>query len=113
MVGCELSIERIMGFLSNLFGGGPKVDFKQLVAEGALIVDVRTPAEYNGGHVKGSINIPLQNLEKQLSKLKKDQVIITCCASGNRSGAAKNILKSKGYPNVHNGGGWSSLRSKI
>ena len=102
-----------MGFLSNLFGGGPKVDFKQLVAEGAVIVDVRTPAEYNGGHVKGSINIPLQNMEKQLNKLKKDQVIITCCASGNRSGAAKSILKSKGYSNVHNGGGWASLRSKI
>ncbi len=46
-----------MGFLDKLFGG-PKVDLKELVKQGAVIVDVRTPAEYQGGHIKGSINIP-------------------------------------------------------
>ena len=101
-----------MGILSSLFGGS-KVDLKELVKNGAMIVDVRTSGEYAGGHIKGSINIPLQNLDKGLSKLNKDKTIITCCASGNRSGAAKSILKSKGYSNVHNGGGWASLRSKI
>ena len=101
-----------MGFLSNLFGG-PKVDLKQLVKEGAIILDVRTPAEFNGGHVKGAVNIPLQQIEKAVSKFKKEQVIITCCASGMRSGSAKSFLKSKGFSNVHNGGGWTSLRSKL
>lgn len=101
-----------MGFLSNLFGGGPKVDLKELLAQGAIIVDVRSSAEFQGGHVKGSINIPLQTLDKSLSKLKKDQTIITCCASGMRSGSAKSILKSKGY-DVHNGGGWTSLQGKL
>jgi rhodanese-related sulfurtransferase len=48
-----------------------------------------------------------------MSKLKKEQTIITCCASGMRSASAKGILKSKGFTNVHNGGGWSSLNSKL
>jgi phage shock protein E len=101
-----------MGLLSSIFGG-TKVDFKEMVKDGAVILDVRTPAEYNGGHIKGSINIPLQSLDKNLGKLKKDKAIITCCASGMRSASAKSILISKGYEDVHNGGGWASLQSKI
>lgn len=100
-----------MGILSSLFGGS-KVDLKELVMKGAVIVDVRTPGEYAGGHIKGSINIPLQNLDKNLGKLSKDKTIITCCASGMRSGSAKSMLKDKGYE-VHNGGGWASLQSKL
>ena len=100
-----------MGFLSSLFG--PKVDIKQLVKEGAVIVDVRTPGEFQGGHIKGSINIPLQALSSGMSKLKKDKAVITCCASGMRSASAKHLLKAYGYTNVHNGGGWYGLRNKI
>lgn len=99
-----------MGLLSALFG--PKVDLKQWVKEGAIILDVRTPGEFNGGHVKGSKNIPLQTLQQQLSKLPKDKKIITCCASGNRSGMAKRILQSSGFE-VVNGGSWMSVNNKI
>ena len=60
----------MLGFLKNLFGG-TSVDFKELVKNGAQIIDVRTPAEYNGGHIKGSKNIPLQSLNKILGKLIK------------------------------------------
>ena len=76
------------------------------------VVDVRTRAEFMGGNVAGSINIPLQSLDSNLGKLKKDKTIITCCASGMRSASAKGILKSKGF-DAHNGGGWHSLQSKI
>jgi rhodanese-related sulfurtransferase len=100
-----------MGILSSIFGG-PKADLKELVKKGAVIVDVRTPGEYAGGHIKGSINIPLQNLDKNLGKLNKDKTIITCCASGMRSSSAKSLLKAKGY-DVHNGGGWTSLQAKL
>ncbi|WP_291726105.1 rhodanese-like domain-containing protein [Bernardetia sp.] len=100
--------------LKNLFNSKPPTDYKKLLQEGAIIVDVRTKGEYAGGHIKNSKNIPLDTLEKQLSQLKdKTQPIITCCASGMRSGSAKRLLESKGYTNVYNGGGWASLNNKI
>lgn len=103
----------MLQFLKKLFGGGPAVDFKTLVQEGALIIDVRTPGEYSSGHIKGSKNIPLQSLQSQVGKIKKDKPVITCCASGMRSASAKSILKSNGFAEVYNGGGWASLQSKI
>lgn len=99
--------------LKNIFGIGPSVDFKSLVKEGAQIVDVRTRGEYNGGHIPGSINIPLQEFSAGMKKLKKNQPVITCCASGMRSASAAGILKSAGFEPVHNGGGWYSLMQKI
>jgi len=96
--------------IKNLLGFGPKVDLNELMASGAVIVDVRTPAEYKDGHLKGAINLPLQTLGNNLNKLKKDQVIITCCRSGSRSGMAKRMLKANGFEQVHNGGPWTNLR---
>lgn len=100
-----------MSLLKKLFGG-TSVDFKALVQQGALIIDVRTPAEFNGGHIKGAVNMPLQSLQANISKVPKNKTIITCCASGMRSGSAKSLLKAAGYT-VHNGGGWMSLKSKL
>jgi rhodanese-related sulfurtransferase len=100
-----------MSLLGKLFGI-KQVDFKQLVKDGALIIDVRTTGEFKTGHIKNSINIPLSEIQRSLNKIPKNKVIITCCASGMRSGSAKQILKSQGY-DVHNGGGWSSLSGKI
>lgn len=99
--------------IKNLLGFGLKVDYAQLVKDGAIILDVRSKGEYQGGHIKGSINISVDTLSNNLSKLKKDKPIITCCASGMRSASAKSILKSNGFTDVHNGGGWSSLQNKI
>lgn len=91
-----------------------KTDYAELVKKGAVILDVRSKSEYDGGHIKNSINIPVDQLQKNLSKLKdKNKPIITCCASGMRSASAKSILQNNGYKNVHNGGGWSSLNNKI
>ena len=103
----------MINFIKKIFGIGPAVDFATLVKNGALILDVRSPAEYKGGHIKGSKNIPLNELSSHLSKMKKDSTIITCCASGMRSASAKSILKSNQFTNVYNGGGWSSLKSKL
>jgi rhodanese-related sulfurtransferase len=100
-----------MGLLTNLFG--KSVDYSALVRAGAVIIDVRSPGEFVGGHIKGSKNIPLQELPKKLNSLPKDKVIITCCASGMRSASAKNTLKSNGFKEVHNGGGWMRLKEKI
>lgn len=99
-------IKRMLGIKS--------VDYAQLVKAGAIIVDVRSKGEYNGGHIKGSINIPLDQLKNNLSRLPdKQKAIITCCASGMRSGMAKTILTGNGYQSVFNGGGWISLTNKI
>lgn len=93
--------------------GMNSVDYAALVIKGAQIVDVRSRAEFSGGHIRGSINIPVQELESQLKKLKKDKPVITCCASGMRSATAKNILLQNGFTEVYNGGGWAGLESKI
>lgn len=104
----------MMNGIKQLFGIGPKTDFAQLVKDGAIILDVRSKGEYAGGHIRGSINISVDTLANNLDKLKdKNKPVITCCASGMRSASAKNILKSKGYTQVYNGGGWYGLQQKI
>ena len=95
----------------NLFG--PGTDYKTLIAEGAVIVDVRTPGEYKSGHIKGSINIPVDSIRQHINDLKKKgKTVITCCASGMRSSSAASTLKSAGIE-AHNGGSWMSLQQKI
>lgn len=77
------------------------------------IVDVRTPAEFRGGHVLGSINIPLNEVvdrSEEIMQLK--QPVIFCCASGGRSGQATAYFKAQGL-NCENGGGWLEVNSKI
>lgn len=104
----------MMNAIKQLFGIGPKTDFAQLVKDGAIILDVRSKGEYAGGHIRGSINISLDTLTNNLDKLKdKNKPVITCCASGMRSASAKNILKSRGFTKVYNGGGWYGLQQKI
>lgn len=101
-------------FLKKIFGFGPSINYAELVKHGAIILDVRSKAEFSGGHIKGAINIPVSVLNQHLGQLKdKNKTIITCCASGMRSASAKSILKSNGYTSLHNGGGWSSLQSKL
>ena len=77
-----------------------------------IIIDVRTKEEFQGGHVKGSINIPLQELvskEDEIMQMKGN--IIFCCASGNRSGHAAAYFLSKGL-GCENGGSWYEVQSK-
>jgi len=70
------------------------------------IIDVRTPGEFMGGNVKGSINIPLQEIQQRIHEIKEmPQPIILCCASGARSGQATWFLKSVGI-DCENGGSW-------
>lgn len=97
------------GFFTKLFGLQNKTELKALLANGALLLDVRTAEEYRRGCVPQSINIPLDALGSHLSKLKKDRPIITVCASGMRSSSAAAYLKSQGFT-VYNGGSWSNFK---
>jgi len=68
------------------------------------VVDVRSPEEFQGGHVSESINIPLQDIPNNLEKLKAiKKPLILCCASGNRSGQAQRFLIAEGIE-CYNGG---------
>ena len=99
----------MFGTLKTIFGIGSKANFGELILNGAVIIDVRTKGEYQDGHLKNSINIPLDKLPGSLDKLNKKNPIITCCASGMRSSSAKSILKSNGFTEVYNGRSWISL----
>lgn len=103
---------RMIDKLKKLIGLQPAANFKELLQNGALLIDVRTKQEYSSGHIKNSINIPLDSLSKEVTKLDKKKVVITCCQSGMRSGMAKGILKSQGFI-VYNGGGWMNLKNKL
>lgn len=103
----------MIDFLKKIFGLGPKADYSQLLKDGAIILDVRSKGEYAAGHINGSINISVDTLSQHINKLDKNKPIITCCASGMRSASAKSILKSYGFQQVFNGGGWMSLQQKI
>ena len=73
------------------------------------IVDVRTPAEFMGGHVAGSVNIPLQEIAERLAEIKALRVpLVLCCASGNRSGQAERFLSQQGIE-CHTGGPWTEV----
>ncbi|MBV1777207.1 rhodanese-like domain-containing protein [Burkholderiaceae bacterium DAT-1] len=103
-----------MNWLGRLFGQESAPDTPEL-AEGAVIIDVRSPAEYAGGHIEGSTNIPLDVLQHRIAQAcpDKDQALILCCASGMRSGSARNLLVQMGYTHVTNGGGAGGLSMKL
>jgi phage shock protein E len=99
-----------MGFLTNLKNSlfGPSMDYRQLVKDGAVVVDVRSPQEFKSGHVPGSKNIPLGNLSSKVDELKGKEVVLVCL-SGGRAGQAKNILTSAGIK-AHNAGPWKNVK---
>lgn len=102
----------MIAFLKKLFAGNA-IDYKQLYADGAVIVDVRTPEEYRSGHIKGSLNIPLAGIRsKAIDLKKKNRPVITCCKSGGRSSLAKSVLQSAGVE-CYNGGSWNALERKL
>lgn len=80
-----------------------------LIAQGGIIVDVRSPGEYASGAVSGSINIPLNDLERGSAKLDRAKPVIVCCASGTRSAMAAAALKRKGFATVINAGPWTNV----
>lgn len=83
------------------------------IAEGAVILDVRTETEYKMGHIEGSINIPLSRLHADNIPLDKSKIIITCCSHGLRSVKAVSLLKANGFTQVYNGGAWTDLQKCI
>lgn len=95
-----------MSLIRKIFGLGPKVDHHELIINGAILIDVRTPGEYSNGKPKKSKNIPLDKIGEKIEKIKKlNKPVVLCCASGMRSGRAATMLKNRGIE-AYNGGAW-------
>jgi len=95
--------------IKKLLGMPNDDELKAYSEKGAVIIDVRTPAEFKSGHPKNAKNIPLDKINNQASKIKAmNKPVIVCCRSGARSGQAASILKAKGV-DVINGGPWQNV----
>jgi rhodanese-related sulfurtransferase len=86
------------------------MNFEKLIRDKVgTIVDVRSQMEFSSGHAEGSVNYPLQDLDHKMNEISKlPQPLILCCASGNRSGIATQIIGSKGIACV-NAGSWMDV----
>jgi len=98
-----------MEFSQQNLGGSQAPGSDMAVNENSFLVDVRTPAEFAEGSVKGAVNIPLDILSSELFRFKNKDSIIVFCRSGSRSAMAKSILESNGFKNVVNGGSWQNV----
>lgn len=97
----------MFSFLKSLFSREPPLS--AIMESNPHIIDVRTPGEFRSGHVKGSQNIPLDQINNNINKLAKRNVpIVLCCASGMRSGRATRILRKHGIE-AYNGGAWQQV----
>jgi rhodanese-related sulfurtransferase len=87
------------------------MDIREIINDPAtILVDVRTPSEFQSGNVAGSINIPLDEVPDRVEEFKAMQgTIIVCCVSGGRSGQAAAFLSMYGVENIYNGGGWMDV----
>ncbi|GAB2542992.1 rhodanese-like domain-containing protein [Spirosoma aerophilum] len=101
----------MLTILKSIFGSAEKENITELLAQGAVLIDVRSAGEFAGGHAKGAVNIPLDQLDNQLNKIKAyHKPIVLCCASGMRSARAKNWLAGQGVSDLHDAGGWRSIK---
>jgi rhodanese-related sulfurtransferase len=101
----------MINMLRSLLGGSADV-LTDALRQGAIIIDVRTPVEFSGGHVAGSVNIPLNEIPNRLGSYELTKTIVFCCASGGRSGQATSFATSKGYTAI-NGGPWTSVNRSL
>lgn len=99
--------------IRNFFSQQDDSNLQHYIQEGAFLVDVRTPMEFAEGNVRGSVNIPLDQLTSQLSRFRDKKSIVVFCRSGSRSSMAKSILEQNGFKNVINGGSWDSVNALV
>ena len=86
-----------------------------LLNEKTVLIDVRTPGEFEQGSVAGAINIPVDDITSRIQDLPADEEapIMVFCLSGGRSSHAKVLLEEQGYSNVTNGGTYKQVQAKL
>lgn len=96
-----------VGCLFGLSGDVDPAKAHELVAQGATLVDVRSPEEFAGGHIDGAINVPVGEIANRMGEIPKDKVVVVYCRSGARSSRAKGALQEAGYKEVYDLGAMS------
>ncbi len=109
-LGAALLVLFVLGYLFFARRGDvSSAQAHELVEGGALLLDVRTPAEFAAGHLPKAVNVPVQELEQRMTEIgPKDWPIVVYCRSGHRSSRAGGLLKTAGYSAVHDLGAMSS-----
>jgi phage shock protein E len=94
---------------------GAAADAGPAPADLTLVIDVRTQGEFAGGHVQGSVNLPLDRLANDITRLVPDRAtpVLLCCRSGARSGMACQMMQQLGYTQVRNGGAVGTLALQL
>ena len=103
LAGAAIAVIAILLLQPKGGSGFSKVDSAGLTAlqkKGAQVVDVRTTGEYQLGHIPGSVNVPVDELQSTAASWNKAGSYVVYCASGSRSADAQNIMKSMGFTNV-------------
>jgi rhodanese-related sulfurtransferase len=86
---------------TRFVGKASPTDARKLVADGARLLDVRTPGEFASGHLDGALNIPVDQLSARLAEVgPAERAVVVYCRSGARSARAAGILKAAGYARV-------------
>lgn len=90
----------------------PTEEATEAINAGAIVIDVRTPEEFAGGHLDGALNIPYDEIAQRISEIteERDRMIVLYCRSGRRASVAEEILRSNGFTNVLNAGAYSELK---
>ncbi len=87
---------------------------KAVIAAGAIVVDVRTPAEFEAGHVKGAINIPFDQMGARAAEVgRKDKPVVIYCRTGRRSGIAGEELKKQGFSAIYDFQSFGSWNGEV
>jgi phage shock protein E len=97
-----------VSFFLQLLGLDDSV-IKNKLREGAVIIDVRSPHAYDQGKVPHSLNIPIEQIEKNVGYLRRLKKPVIICGAGSDPGVARRILQSHGLKDVHNGGRWERV----
>lgn len=101
-----------MGILDFIFGR-KKRQIKEFLDQGAIILDVRTKTEWDNGHIKNAMHVPLDHLQQKVKQIKQlNKPVIVCCQSGVRASQAARFLNLNNIK-ATNGGGWLSLKNKL
>lgn len=106
----------MLSLLNMLFGSSElsQAEIYDLVhKKNALLIDVRSEGEYAKGHVRNSLNIPLDQLDEKSEELDKKRPVIIYCASGARSSVALKILQTNGFDVVYNAHRWEHVSAAL